>query len=237
MLDYLNRITDPHINRAFRDLIDAINAQQEAQEAVQSSLSNLHNQAAQVAASKPQQSTPPQIGTLGTKNQITVTPSPIGNTLTLPQDIAKTSTPTFAGLTGTTTNNDAAAGTIGEYIFSDINSGAPVPLTSPTPSNVTNIALTAGDWDVDGVVGFSTSGASSTDFKAGSHSVSATFGADNTWANLPLIATGLTDVVSLNIPRRRYSLAAPATVYLVAAATFSLGTVGAYGLVRARRVR
>jgi hypothetical protein len=140
-------------------------------------------------------------------------------------------------ITGTATNNNAAAGNIGEYVASNIVIGIAVSLTTATPANVTSISLTAGDWDVEGIVNYSMTGATATRFQSGSHSTSATFGADNTHASIPLTTTTLTDVLGQNIPVQRFSLSGTTTVYLVAQSTFSVGTVAAYGLIRARRVR
>ena len=53
-----------------------------------------------------------------------------------------------AGVKGTTTNDSAAAGTVGEEIVSTVIVGSAVSLTTATAATVTSIALTAGDWDV-----------------------------------------------------------------------------------------
>src|SRR5216684_1358028 len=55
---------------------------------------------------------------------------------------------------GTATNDNAAAGKVGEYISSTIATGSSVTLTTNTTANVTSISLTAGDWDVTGAVDF-----------------------------------------------------------------------------------
>ena len=57
---------------------------------------------------------------------------------------AGTVTPT-GGIVGTTTNNNAAAGCVGEYVSSAIEYASRVSLTTSTPANVTSISLTAGD--------------------------------------------------------------------------------------------
>ena len=54
------------------------------------------------------------------------------------------------GLAGVTTNSNAAAGIVGEYISSSIASGSAVSLTTGVSANVTSISLTAGDWEVYG---------------------------------------------------------------------------------------
>lgn len=140
-------------------------------------------------------------------------------------------------ITGTTTNDNAIAGDIGEYVESVIASGSAVSLTDTTAKTVTSISLTAGDWDVTGVVDYVLTGATATHFKSGSSSTSATFGAQDTFVDLPLITTTLSDTLGHIIPTTRFSLASTTTVYLVGQATFSAGTVDAYGTIRARRMR
>jgi lysophospholipase L1-like esterase len=138
---------------------------------------------------------------------------------------------------GTTTNNNATAGNIGEYVFSNITSGSAVPLSNGTPANITSITLTAGDWDIEGSVSFSLAAATATSFKAGGSGLSANFGADNTWASTPINTTTLTDIFTQNIPRQRISIATSSTVFLVGQTNFSAGSISGYGLLRARRVR
>jgi hypothetical protein len=61
-----------------------------------------------------------------------------------------------AGIVGTTTNNNASAGAVGEYI----ESLSGFFTNSTTVTNATSISLTAGDWDV--FVALSSGGASAT---------------------------------------------------------------------------
>ena len=58
------------------------------------------------------------------------------------------------GIVGTTTNNSAQAGSVGEYIESRVVQGSAVALTTATDTNVTSISITAGDWDVGGLIAF-----------------------------------------------------------------------------------
>ena len=55
---------------------------------------------------------------------------------------------------GTTTNDSAATGNVGEFVTATVAVGAAVALTTATTANVTSISLTAGDWDVSGQVNF-----------------------------------------------------------------------------------
>ncbi|NML34963.1 hypothetical protein [Paraburkholderia antibiotica] len=139
-----------------------------------------------------------------------------------------------AGIVGTTTNNNANAGSIGEVISSSIATGSAVSLTSGSATNVTSISLTAGDWYVFGNVTFNV--ATTMNYVAG--------GAGTTSATLPTgytfltLAPGsaVTSFAGYPIPSQRLSLSASTTVYLVAQASFS-GTCSAYGNIIAWRRR
>ena len=68
-------------------------------------------------------------------------------------------------LPGTSTNDNASTGNVGEYQESSIASGSQIQLTTVTAANITNLSLTAGDWDCSGKVNFSGSGTTvTTDF-------------------------------------------------------------------------
>jgi hypothetical protein len=141
---------------------------------------------------------------------------------------------------GTTTNDNAPAGFIGEFISSTVLIGSAVSLTTSTPANVTSISLTAGDWDVRGTVAFS-AGASTTysQIVGALSSASATLPTNaglglTTLFNNPF-TTGTAQVISVG--PARFSLAATTTIYLVTQAGFGVSTLAAYGFLGARRVR
>lgn len=139
---------------------------------------------------------------------------------------------------GTTTNDSAAGGNLGEYTESVIPSGSAVSLTSGTPANVTSLSLTAGDWDVRGAVLFNPAASTSMTASGSSLSLtSATLDAiylqfDRYAAFVPANPLG-----GFSIGVRRVSVAVTTTVYLVAQATFTVSTLAAYGYLNARRVR
>lgn len=131
------------------------------------------------------------------------------------------------------------AGTIGEIIESKIPFGSATSLVSTTPKNVTSIALTAGIWDIVGIVQFS--GFTTSTAQVGSLcATSATLGnyGENT------VSAGFTqavdDDVGVVIPSwRKYItpamvLAGTNIVYLVAKCTFT-GACSAYGRISAER--
>ena len=151
--------------------------------------------------------------------------------------IAFTST---SGVIGTTTNDNAAAGSVGEIIDSTVLVGAAVSLTTSTQADVTSIALTAGDWDVWGNVALTLNAATVlTAFSSWIHTVSATFPTVPNGGAYSSIATTFTTGGSQVMPvgMRRISLAAPATIYLTAFTIFVTNTCAAYGYIGARRVR
>lgn len=138
---------------------------------------------------------------------------------------------------GTTINDNAGAGCVGEYVTSTIPSGSAVVLTSGAAANVTSITLTAGDWDVTGQCDFALTGASTTLMASGSSPTSATFDVQDSFTQYPIPTTTLTGEYDQVMPTRRVSISATTTLYLVAKATFSAGTASASGTIRARRVR
>lgn len=142
---------------------------------------------------------------------------------------------------GTTTNDSAAAGSIGEYVESEILvGGSLVSLTTGTPANVTSISLTAGDWDVWGNVGFSLNAATTlTNIIGWVSATSATLPANpnkggQAYLNLAFTTGG---GQLLGIPGRRFSLASTTTIYLSTQAAFGVNTCAAFGSIVARRVR
>lgn len=144
-------------------------------------------------------------------------------------------------LPGTTTNDSAAVGKVGEYISSTVLSGAAIPLTTATAANVTFINLTAGDWDVEGQISFTTSGGSTpTTFFGWTSLVSATApSAPNNGAFMGSQSTfPVNGAIFGPVGRQRISLAMTMTVYLGAESVFTGGSgISAFGFIGARRVR
>jgi len=135
------------------------------------------------------------------------------------------------GIVGTTTNNNANAGSVGEFVSATASS---ISLPTNTPTNITSMSLTAGDWDVSASIGFTTGTTNLTLATGGTSTTSATFGSIGTvfqYAGPAL--NGYTN----GIPVNRLSLSSTTTVYCVASAVFSSGSVTGSCLLRARRVR
>ncbi len=144
---------------------------------------------------------------------------------------------TLGGIVGTTTNDLAVAGTVGEYFSSYIAVGSPQSMSTGTAMNVTSVVLTAGDWDVEGNVNLINTGSTVTATQCGLSSTSATLPTDGSEVSSGILGTTVSETDGVALPRKRFSLASQTTVYLVAKATFSIGTFGSYGGITARRVR
>lgn len=145
-----------------------------------------------------------------------------------------------SAIVGTTTNDSAAAGDVGEYVSSSVAIGSAISLSTGVAANVTSISLSAGDWDVSGAVHFVPTATTSISFEAaGVNSTSATFGAVGTYAQRVQAASvsGSTTGDAYTIPRTRFSLTGTTTIYLVAQGNFSASTLKAAGQISARRVR
>lgn len=149
------------------------------------------------------------------------------------------------GKEGTITNDNASAGSVGEYIESVVASGSAVALTTATPKDVTTISLTAGDWDVEIIPGFTGGGTTTLTYAVASVSSGATNLLDQTngrslsaFYNAQTVFNGVPSGL-LGLPSNtvRFSLSATTTIRMVAQAAFGVSTCSAYGVLRARRVR
>lgn len=138
---------------------------------------------------------------------------------------------------GTTTNDNAAAGYVGEFVTSTLASGSAISLTTNVVANVTSITLTPGDWDVFGAVNYAHSAATTSNYSGGTSTTSATLGSQGTYFTLPFGVSASSAAVRQAVPTVRISVSVNTIVYLVALATISGGTVSAHGTINARRVR
>lgn len=140
---------------------------------------------------------------------------------------------------GTVTNDDAPAGYVGQLIESNVASPG-VTLTSTTAADITSLALTKGDWDVWGNIGFNPDATTTmTILRAWSSIVSATQPTAPNGGALQQLAlafpAGNGQVLSAGT--QRIKLAADTTVYLSTKCTFAVAALTAYGYIAARRRR
>lgn len=148
---------------------------------------------------------------------------------------------------GTTTNDSACTGCIGEYISQTSFVTSAPSLVTTVPAIVTQVLLTAGDWSCYGNVSLTPGPtASVTVFSAWSSTTNAagvpqTPSTTNGNLNPSFVAMQAAAVVSplwsLGVGTMRYSLSASTSVYLLANATFSAGGLGAVGTQACRRMR
>jgi hypothetical protein len=154
---------------------------------------------------------------------------------------ATSPTITTPNVVGTVAADSAAAGSIGEYIESILAVGSATALTTATAKTVTSISLTAGDWDLTGVVYFSTAASTSvTNTIAGFSTTTNTL--DTTAGRFaihtfPALVPGNLTGMSETLPRYRFNVSGTTTIYLIGYSTFTVSTNAAWGMISARRVR
>jgi hypothetical protein len=125
---------------------------------------------------------------------------------------------------------------VGEYVTATASG---VSLSSGAVTNIASISLTAGDWDVSGVVRYNPSASTTmSGFLSGVSSTSATFGPLGSFTQFSVqIPAGAGTAEAISSPVTRFSLASTTTVFLIGDATFAVSTLTADGFIRARRVR
>jgi hypothetical protein len=136
-------------------------------------------------------------------------------------------------IVGVTTNSNANAGSVGEYVS---NSATGVSMSNGVVKNMTSISLTAGDWDVWGTVRMAPTGtmtviAGSVSTTSATHSTGIGF----SQLNLSGFTAGGTQATPIS--STRVSISATTTVFLTGQSNFSSGTVTGEGYMAARRIR
>lgn len=139
------------------------------------------------------------------------------------------------GIVGTTTNNNANAGSVGEYVTATATG---VALTTGVVANVTSISLTAGDWDVWGQTAFTgAGGATFVNWVSAINTTSAILPAFPLYAQVNGLTTAANVIVTQLPPVQRLSLSATTTVYVMGGVAFGAGTATIGGYISARRRR
>lgn len=141
-----------------------------------------------------------------------------------------------SGISGTTTNNNAVAGAVGEYLT---GTAAGTSITSTITANAASVPLTAGDYDVVCSPTFApAAGTLPTILEAGISTTSATLPGVNTGGFNVLAATMPASAAQVfSSPLVRVSLASSGTVFCVVNSTFTVSTMTVNGFIRARRIR
>lgn len=147
---------------------------------------------------------------------------------------------TIGQIPATATNDNAAAGNVGEFTSATLGSGTPVSLTTNTPEDILSLNLSAGDWEIWGSIG-TVAGVSTTitNYFLWINSISATppSSPNGTFTG----ALGLTFAAGggfiYPIGLTRLSFASAGNAYVSMQAAFTGGTLGGYGYISARRAR
>lgn len=144
-----------------------------------------------------------------------------------------------SGMLGITDGSGVATGTLGEFKNVDIDSGAAVSLTTATVASLGSLSLTAGNWELRGKVILVGAGATPTTVEASisSNAASIDNGKAKRYTAATLTHTAVTGpLTTLNIGPVEVSVTATESRYLTTRASFSAGTVSAYGVLQARRI-
>ena len=139
-------------------------------------------------------------------------------------------------LIGSLVGTAPTTGFLGESVTS---SASAVSLSTGTAKNVTSISLTAGIWDVSGLVQFVPGGATnSTIFSMSISTTSATLAGatGDTDATFTYGSGILSLYLALSVPRVRATLTTTTIYYLVASSTFTVSTQSVNGRISATRV-
>lgn len=138
------------------------------------------------------------------------------------------------GIQGSITNDNAQAGSFGEY---QTFSSSSVSLTSGTAANGTSKSLTAGDWNVQCIANFVPAGSTTVSGLAiGVNTTSATMPSYSAETQLiQTFSTGQSQTISSPVVRE--SLASTTTVYCPAQAFFGTSTMSVNTTITARRAR
>jgi hypothetical protein len=145
------------------------------------------------------------------------------------------------GIVGTTTNNDASAGYVGEYIQSVVAADSVTAAANGVYKDLTSITLTAGDWDVTFLMDINNVGAAATLYGGGIGTATGN-SATGLVIGSNFLYTGGTVSVGANtgiaIPSYRISIASTTTYYGKCIAYYPAGGPPKFGgRVSARRVR
>ena len=155
-------------------------------------------------------------------------------------EVSTTAVTTFlpTAIKGTTTNDSATAGKVGEYVSSAVTSPTAAPATGAI-GDLTSIALTAGDWDVhlqghwrvntsvqDVIVGIGTA--------AGNDGSGLVIGSNQATLAQAFLAAG---AQFMSVAPYRVSLSASATIYYKYSADYTGAVPDLRGIISARRIR
>jgi hypothetical protein len=136
------------------------------------------------------------------------------------------------GIKGTTTNDNAQAGSIGEYVTA---TGGPASQGSGVTQSVGVVTLSAGDWDVEATGVFLGSAANMSIAYIGVSTTLNALGALGTYTNT--VVPTVVNTMTFASPVVRLSLTTSTLVYAAGNVNITTGTTTFQTVIRARRVR
>jgi hypothetical protein len=137
-------------------------------------------------------------------------------------------------ISGVINASNAASGNVGEVISSVIASGSAISPSNATPTNLTSISLTAGDWDVYANVSSSFSGAGSF-LVVWISTTSATLPDRSLYSEV--IPSSLAEASAIPAPYQRVNVSSTTTTYVSFDVGFTSGAASVCGGIYARRAR
>jgi hypothetical protein len=144
---------------------------------------------------------------------------------------------------GTNTNDSAETGAVGEYVYATVPFASADALVTGTIEDLASISLSAGDWDISAIIGFTGAPTGGSGFQAGIGTNTTSFigGTGGLGDSYVEGTAGMMPASGWNssaaIPAYRVSISSTTSYYLNARADFTGGTCSAYGRISARRVR
>lgn len=140
---------------------------------------------------------------------------------------------------GTTTNDNASNGNVGEYIAT---TGTSTALTTLVTKSLASVSLTPGDWDVEGVIQYNIAATTTVDTMSGFINTtqdggSVALASGFTYTNPSNNAPAAQRFIQFATPSLRMSLTATTTVYINTFQAFGVSTMSGQAYIRARRVR
>jgi hypothetical protein len=143
---------------------------------------------------------------------------------------------TTSGIIGSGTNDNAAVGSVGQYVETILlSSGSLVALTTNTATNIVQLtSLPAGDWDVWGNWCLDVAGASTMSIVTGWISSTSATQPDLAFQSRLENQTLNNSDVCMAISTKRFSLSSPTTIYMSMLASYTGGTISGFGAIYAR---
>lgn len=142
------------------------------------------------------------------------------------------------GIRGKSDGTNAAVGNVGRVVKSSALSGT-ISLISNTAKTIASIPVLAGDWDIEGTIGFLPDATTTIANLLGGISVSAdTFpsGFQGTFVTTNFVSAG-GGLTVYSTPVTRVNITTSTNYYLIAQTGFSISTMTAGGLITARRAQ